>query len=141
MDSLSTIDLGTLKGGFSRTECSVCPATKIQCILYFLKTNTLKVQWSNGYDFRLTWLVRTEGSRFDPGLNHIFALSSTIDRSLSFSWQRRRCGICLDLLTAFRFKFDSHRSTFICPTFERFRLGRRLSTYVRQDVIDSCCSA
>ena len=31
-----------------------------------------EVQWSNGYDFCLTCVLSTEGSRFDPGLNHFF---------------------------------------------------------------------
>jgi hypothetical protein len=31
-----------------------------------------EVQWSNGYDFCLTRVLSTEGSRFDPGLNHFF---------------------------------------------------------------------
>ena len=38
---------------------------------YKLKScNKLRVQWSNGYDFCLTFVMTTEGSRFDPGLNH-----------------------------------------------------------------------
>ena len=36
-----------------------------------LSTWHIKVQWSSGYDFCLTF-VFTEGLQFDPGLNHIF---------------------------------------------------------------------
>ena len=42
------------------------------CMDYIPHVHVTEVQWSNGYDFCLTCVMFTEGSRFDPGLNHFF---------------------------------------------------------------------
>jgi hypothetical protein len=45
-----------------------------------LQIHVTGVQWSNGYDFCLTCVLFTEGSRFDPGLNHFLMSFSQVTR-------------------------------------------------------------